>query len=529
MISDDASHRFPNETIGSEDDDQNDDFSLRFPDTRWGTVRPFATVTFELAGIRVTDENVATLLALGPRVFSEITYSTWARDILNRLTKQDDGLLVLGADLDYIDRVWVGEPTMDVQFGEGQGTEFYAIAEYRCYFSTTWNVIRELSYFAISKSAYATLLQLAAFKNSTDDYRKKERYPGLVRDCSGSLIKDAVDCLRSGSAWQVFHSAISSTLFSLNAGPQRARPDSVSVVEFVGLNYVLGARLDVQEDYSTPQHAHPGAESVPVRSFIEQFLKAANAKRGTCGTVNPERAKELLKPHRIAWEEDPLRKLLRLDSQLSDVAHDLVTCPRCSQSGHDSFKWKYWDPTNIPSASAHSATLVASLSEERRDAWEHQDSYDLSLFIFQRPSWIESEAAFSVIVEDLAQNSSIYYTIRHEAILSDCNPQAELWNLPSPYRRFTYRPKWDIDRWVKELNGHSDTRSLIPEEGLRLWDQEQILLKLYRQGKSFMEAMVALTEYSEQRVAAYYTYQYKYTGRRKREESIQSIVRFRDF
>lgn len=211
-------------TLPSEDR-PNDILSMRIPNTELGVVRPASTTIFQLAGLRVTEFNVESLLILNdtPYFIPSSRQNTKCRDsarkVVNEITRWDEVLVVLGADLDNIERVWTDEEkVMPDPFDEGPGAEFYVIFEYRCYINLSWDIVRELSYLAISKSAYTALLKHAAFQKR---HHPMETFSRKLRQCSGPLIKETIDCLRSGSPWQVLHSAIRSTLMSVYPEPQR--------------------------------------------------------------------------------------------------------------------------------------------------------------------------------------------------------------------------------------------------------------------------------------------------------------------
>lgn len=122
------------------------------PCTKLGAVLEVSSIEYQLTALRVTTSNV-----------HSVEYDI----LLDRLTRWDEVLVVLGADLDFLGRIWTEKekmPDQPVDIEEGPEAEFYAIFEYRCFLSSAWEVIRELSYLAVSKSAYDILVERATFK-----------------------------------------------------------------------------------------------------------------------------------------------------------------------------------------------------------------------------------------------------------------------------------------------------------------------------------------------------------------------------
>ena len=481
----------------------NDILSVRLPNTKFGVVRPVSTMTFQLAGLRLTEGNVESLLTLSdgfqsidPR-HQGTNFSPCARRLVNEITRWDEVLVVLGADLDNIERVWTDEERMTPEpFDEGPGTEFYAIFEYRCFMNLSWEIIRELSYLAISKLAFTVLVKHAAFQKR---HPRIESFPKTLRECSGALIKETIDCLRSGSPWQVFHSAVSSTLLSLYPEPERRRDDFSPSVASLGLGY---------------------PRSVRVRFFIEKYMNVVeksppNLKKRMLSSKSDRKR---YKAEIDAWEEKTcnrsFRRMSRRAVQVLEAFHDPSECTRCRGSNQDLFALKYWDQENIPSPTAYGAVLVASLEEEPEGFCEHQQRHDLSLFILENSFWMEDEVSISTVVEDLVQNNSIYHAIRHGPLMNVGGSRAVLWNLPSPYRRSTKRQRWDIARWVTELNGEPIPKSDLDfsTESTPLWVHQQMLLHFLRGNMPYDDALASLIKFRDEKRKEFYKLLKQRTG-----------------
>ena len=489
LVHDDDYHRSGSKPTHWED--RNDSLSKELPNTQFGAVRSVSTTIFELAGLRLTEGNVESLLALSdePYILDQflprVKYSQCARKVLNEITRWDEVLVVLGADLDHIERVWTDEGRMTPEpFDEGPGTEFYVIFEYRCYVNISWEVTRELSYLAVSKSAFTILVKPAAFQRKHPGI---EHFPKTSRLCSSALLQDAIDCLRSGSTWQVLHSAISSTLLSLCPEPEKIREDFSPVVTCLAFGY---------------------HRSVRVRHFVENYMKIVqrSAPKPRRNVESCRQDFKRIKRHIDAWEEKTCnRSFWRMSKRAlrgQEAFHDPSNCTRCRSSNQDLFAMKSWDRDSMPSASAYGAILVAALKEEPCPKYssspEHQQRHDVSLFILENPSWLEDDVSVATVVQDLAQNTMIYHTILHEPLMKDGDGSgAVIWNLPCPYRKSTRRQRWDIARWFEELHGPQAPDSSFLTQSMPPWVHQQMLLHFLKSNMPYDDALAALMEYRD--------------------------------
>ena len=484
VVQDDSAGPSGSKPIHPENHD--DILSVKLPYTKLGSVRPVSTIDFQLTGLRLTEGNVESLLALSdgpqdrdPRGRGQ-SCSRCARKLVNELTRWDEVLVILGADLDYIERVWTNEEkTMYEPFDEGPGAEFYAIFEYRCFMNVSWAPIRELSYFAISKSAFNILVEHAAYQRRHDGIESLSK---ALRPCSSASIKETIDCLRSGSAWQVLHSAVSSTLLTIYPEPQRIRDDYIPPVEYLDFGYIHVLR---------------------VRCFIKDYLKLAEipTSKAKNRIASKARNRKRAKAGTHAWEEKTCNRSFcrraRRSVRASEAFHDQHACTRCRNSKQDPFALKYWDQANVPSPTAYGAILVVSLKEEPGSSYQHQTLHDLSLFVLEKSPWLESTGSISIVVEDLAQSKSIYHTIRHEPDIKVGGPKDVLWNLPCPYRKTTARQRWDIACWVRELNKQSIPEENFFRKSMPLWVHQQILLHFLRDNMPYDDALAALIEFRD--------------------------------
>jgi hypothetical protein len=119
-----------------------------------------------------------------------------------------------------MESAWTGqEGVTTLSFDDGPGEEFYAVFEYRCFLNTSLQIIRELSYCAVSKSAFADLMKLAVYQKPPT---RLDAFLDAARFYPSEPFIEAIDCLRSGSEWQVLLSALRSTLFTLYPEPENS-------------------------------------------------------------------------------------------------------------------------------------------------------------------------------------------------------------------------------------------------------------------------------------------------------------------
>lgn len=465
--------------------DHDDTPSVTLPVCELGAVRSASTNIFKLAGLRVTEGNVESLLTLSNNPADKRKdpldrsgkFRDFARKLVNEITRWKEVLLVLGADLDLVEKDWTDQREEHEPFDEGNGAEFYALFEYRCFINIKWQIIRQLSYLAISKKAYTMLLEYAAFIKRQP---RIDQFAQAPRSCSGSLIKEAIDCLRSGSAWQVLHSAISSTLLTLYPLPARVGEYDTPPVVSLGLGY---------------------RNAVRIRHFIEDFMSLAERSIPEWSHVAKklEPSSKRHKGQNDAWEAKTsnrsFRKVSQREVQVLDDPHIPLYCPRCRASRQKMFPPQSSGQKNSPLYTSYKAILVSSLREEGEDEYEGQKRHDISLFVLGALLWQENATSIATAVKCLAQHDT-YHTILHLPTAKSLKlgtSRCKVWNLPMPYRGTTQKQQWDIARWVSELiNGQVLPDEDITQKSLPPWIHQQMLLYFLQQNKPYHEALTAL-------------------------------------
>jgi hypothetical protein len=450
----------------------------KIPITAFGTIKSVITTSFQLVGLRITEDNVGSLLPPDVQTDTGFTYNGCARKLINEITRWDEVLVVLGADLDYLEHIWTGHENITHDpFGEGPGTDYYSVFQYRCFINSSWEIVRELSYMAISPGALDLLRERAAFQKRHEGI---EAFSGTLRQCPGAVFRQSVDCLRSGSLWQVLQMALRSTLVFITPEPAKKRADSVPPVEYLGFAYT---------------------REVHVMLFIKGIMQINRNLVHLRTSASVHRRAKRQKTQTSGREAVPRQNFWRFSERLTQSAsteHVALQCERCKKSGHDFFNFTYAVSERAPFLTAYGAILVVSLKYERGDLRERQTRYDVCLFIYDGSLQDWDELSFVTVVEDLAQDKFVHHTIRHDPNVKEESSPALLWNLPSPYRENCGRRRSAIYHWIQELGG--DNGYLAPSVGeysMHLWVHEQMLLHYLDQGMSYQDATLRLIEFRD--------------------------------
>lgn len=416
---------------------------LHIPGSPFGVIRQLSTVVFRCTGLRLTDTNAEDLLPSG---LGDQTIGACARELLHHITRWEDIVVVDAVDLGNLEHTWVGaNPSSFHKYRKPTESEFLVKLQYRSYVDSNWRIIRELSYLAISPAAVPVLTGLAA---------NQRKLPGLyslgerLRHCPNAVLRETIDCLRSGSAWQVLRAALSSSAFYL----QPCSDANDHKVAHFSLGYVRSTQF----------------------SDLLQDLAKGFSSRHKCYTA--------------------CSILTSLDNDVSieDPPHDDFSCRRCLASCQNAFAVRDWNPAHFSSRPISDAVLVSALKPEERDR-ERQDRHDLCLYLLDKSPALSGGTPFSTIIEQLAKEGQIYHTILHGHPNHNSGPDGVFWNLPWPYRKSTRRQQFDIARWVHDLAEYgSPFTEKQPTSWMYIWVHQQMLLYYLRKGMDYDDADEAL-------------------------------------
>lgn len=474
--------------------------------TKFGSVRSAVLNHHRFVCLFVTDSNVTSLLYLaGELSQNPDDAKKAARELFDEIRRWDEMLLLTAADLNQLEVLWTGKTASHTTASRTSFDErFYAVLEFSCFMSSSWDIVREIVCLAISTTAFEILNSDVSFYRPP--YMERMSY---VRSCPSDVLRECVECLRSGSPWQVLLSAISCTSMSLYPLPESRRIKFASV-EALALGYVriprvkpfiekylsLGQRqsseknfeltIEVQEEEFSK--VFPGKTMFEaVRSNPAEYwrvLTSAVQKRSNLNSKAIDRS---------FYRQS--EKQRRLDKRNS---HDSGMCGRCRRSGRNAFSTGNFAPYSY-SLSWCGSILVESLEPGESSQTNGCDKrHRICLFVVDNLGWKAQDGVdLALLVEAILKTGMIYHTIRHRLSEDVCPPRAICWNLPLPYRPHTELQYRDIQDWIHELRG----QSMIPNRPGRIWmemtpwDHMQMLLHFLRSGYPYVAAEAAVAQF----------------------------------
>ncbi|GFF52416.1 hypothetical protein IFM58399_09317 [Aspergillus lentulus] len=409
---------------------------FRIPNSKHGTVRSASLIDFRFDCFYLTQRLVPSFLqVIGGRQHNPRNTEKAARHIINFITQFDEVLVMSGADLELLENLWTGTDRSDP---EAREEDFYVIMECSWYFTHTWQITRQLSCFAISKTAFDIMKSYARFsvrRKGIENLHQRERR------CSPKVLRQCVECLRAGSPWQVLLAAISSTLVTIYPLPVRRREDFAPPVDVLGFGYAREDR---------------------VRTFILKYLKRNLWKPKRYTTVSSEEMHAALREGYTMDEVFAARRdkppkhtdqsWKRISEQrthiLEEECHNSDLCERCcrgSEATISAFAHGYLDTRNQPLLSGYGTVLVVSLRDPA-------GSYvpDACVFALRPLRDLKDNMALSIMIEDLMQGALVYHTMKCGArdIISGDGMKR---NLPLPFRPTMLDEEVSLLNWIREL------------------------------------------------------------------------------
>ncbi|KAH8805455.1 hypothetical protein F5884DRAFT_799316 [Xylogone sp. PMI_703] len=446
---------------------------IPIPNTKLGILRSAALIESRVEGLLITEQNVTKLLQLAGG-------EEPARQLLNFLAKWNELLLLTGDDLDDLEETWIGGSRFATESpAPSTSSEFYVLIETKTFMNTSWTIVRELTYLAVSKEAFEIIFTYANFKIR---HPGRELVAKAARTCSKTVLIETLRCLLSGSPGQLFIAATTCVCLSLYALPERKRSDHTPPIETLAFGKLRRPRLS---------------------EFIQKFHKVAMRKEKTKFII-PRNVYELSPKQRADWvkKRHPKYRLptpedlsfirnsegTRLVSE-NDM-HEESRCARCILSNKYDEKPHHFTASGPNVFSAYGLDLVISLNLTA----DGTDRHDICLFAVTDVTEVADDKELAVIVEDLLQSGHGYHTICHPI------PQwfersiglrggDTLWNLPLHYRPFTDKERIDVTDWAIELKGLPTSESAEKRSMGFRWDGLQMFLHYLGKGKSLTEAV----------------------------------------
>jgi hypothetical protein len=227
-----------------------------------------------------------------------------------------------------------------------------------------------------------------------------ESLPDITRPCKMAVLRQCIECFKSGSPWQVLLCVTTCLLMSLYPLPERKRGDFTPPVDCLGLGF--------SRSFS------------PVKPAIERFLEL--------GRRNPRKRRRLaLHKNEVALSstlsghtKEPnsdqnmvglsFRRVSERMVNTSEGVHDPETCDKCRQGSQNYFYTRCLVMPKPAIVSTYGAILVES--PDSQDS-ETVTRHDLCLFLVEYAPLLEPKEALPLVVEDIRQADMLCHTITH--------------------------------------------------------------------------------------------------------------------
>lgn len=455
---------------------------MPIPDTELGSLRSAHVFDARISGVRINKRNAEAMLRLAEGANGQKNKSQEAaRAVLRFMERWDEIISLSEDDLNDLEIAWTGATCESSLSSKTRPTTtFYVLIEFATFMKDVdWTITKEITYFAVSKSALPVLLEAAAYKRRSFGVESIE---DKIRQCSREVWRETVQCLRLGSPWQHFSAAVSCALFSLYPLPKREGEDHRPEVEALGFQDIAHSQLR-----GTVESYYKFGEEQEWNGLIPQRVKAWDDARD-----------RFLARRLSARDGIPLgegRTLVRvLDARypgLEQRAHSDDSCRRCRRIDRefpDCYAFRRNDPPKLSKYGMALVEAVRYTSRKPHDWSEH----DICLFAFDALSKADAIPALNVVVHDILRTGKVYHTIRHP-LPHDSRDEEILWNLLPPYYcSLLEEQRRHVEDWELELQGLYTPPELNSDKQARLWDRLQILLYLLQKGTTYRRAVECL-------------------------------------
>ncbi|KAI8630291.1 hypothetical protein F5Y19DRAFT_474680 [Xylariaceae sp. FL1651] len=439
------------------------------PNTTLGSIRSATQVNFHFNSLCILEENVESLLILSGGPNEALSASTLHARELDTLLHCCGPLLVISQHaLDEVERMWTGQRrTYDSPFTTSSEIELYAILEYRCFLSTSWDIVRELTCLAVSKPAYEIIKEHTA----PDKTYQITKLSNASRSCASTVLYEAIECLLSDSPSQILHSSISGTLMSISPetikeGAQANPP--IQVLEFENLD-------DSRIGHDVEKYSRYARRQVSKNTQPKSLLK----KRKSDATRNKNRMPHREREEKIeAWHSLYRRKTANRSFakeshrkiHVTDTSYHSYSCRRCekravvkiparkysafihsiNENGTVTKFGADWSPILAPPLT-HNTMLVQAV-QNKSEGTTRQELHSFCLFILGEGPKVDEGVSIGTIVEAYLHNDQVYHSrLRDPKSSKTKEPDEDVpWNSWDFYRPCTKAVL--LKRWIEELN-----------------------------------------------------------------------------
>lgn len=450
------------------------------PNTELGSLRSASISNFRFVCLYITSELVPSLCELmGGKNETNTNIESVARRLINFVTQFDEVLVMSGRDLELLETLWTG---VSHSSPEVHPEEFFVIMETSWYFSTSWDINREISCLAISRTAFDVLKATANFRVKHKGIDKLER---SERICHAKGIRDLVECLTSASPWQVLLATISSTLATIYPFPLRKRHDLTPALEALGLGYIREARVQpfIQRILCREMGTPKKRITVSSQEMSAALQSGMTAEEAFASKRDKHPRHTDMSFKRISESQ---KQIVKAEGHLHEH------CARCilSHERHKSqFGHGYLDRRNLPKISAYQTVLIVSL--ENIYPRESITCADICVFGLGELDGLRDNHSIASMIEEMTlPEALIFHTIKSNPENLQSYSDVIKHNLPLSYRSISDEERSRITDWVFELRGHprASTQHTLHSE----WEHNQSFMVLLSIGHSEGEASLML-------------------------------------
>lgn len=470
-----------------------------------GVIRQMDLVTKRIAGLVIWEANVQDFFDIvclrksseGKIIAREIVRSFSLDERQKHCRKDDDAdrtrrrnlrertLCLTGSELQVLEESWMGEIRQaDDSPSIPADERFFSFISFECSLSSSWEVVKQITYLAITKAALDRIVARAQY------HRSGPVLPDFLdtweKSFADKALQDCMYCLSSASPTQSLLAAISARSLSISCRYMtNFVHEDASWLDPVGL-------LDFDVDYSWGQG-----------SVVENLVKTIQRRK-----MDFRRVQSLAPEHRTRPEEQRQMSLqsdfgfcragTRTDPIRDGEQHVASNCLRCSRSDTRNYN-VYHEPWNNGSLQTMNGMVLISAPDANQKPEGGYVEQGICLFLLDESTTSDMD----LLIEDTLQNmiaaEQMYHSIRAPKRgsfnhLNNKHWPYVAWNLPVPYRQNFPWETCDVKNWLEEhREGRKipepdewdmprDTASLMLLEGVMLQGQscEMVMQQIMR-------------------------------------------------
>ena len=415
-----------------------------YNDHEINAIRAASLVEYRVVGLNISGINLNSFLELivEQQHYHE-DFPAAARHVLGLFERQTLSLQITATEILDIEAFWTGDADLNKANPSKEDFSYmYASFEFATFIDVRWNIIREMTYIAISERAYKDLVKLSGFLEGEEPVQSLSMGFYL---CLPGLLRTATSCLRSGSTNQTFLEAVSRSAFTLFP----VVDDKITLsrlAAYLGLRIVQRSFLRemVSEINDLEQCRRNGFKRTPETTLT----KCSNQATTFCDLLRQY-------PDNGAQEQQSLPEktrscIIRILDSVHDISaeasHTTNTCQRClrnSGSMEEDVRYKHYLQRGF---SAENLAFVQALDYRDGDDQKKQLCLYTALPAAELGSHFRSRMTISIVITELQHKQKAFRTYR------SLSPQHFTERKMHFLKRFHFASaQWDLpldQRWV---------------------------------------------------------------------------------